>query len=477
MEPSSVSPSSPLSTAFEQSTNHSANKADRYTDGKAIAMDPEDDLLSPITVEDDSAKGTNHNEKQGNSEGVDPLFDYTVLNNKNHDVFSADQERVDDEMPVSRSEVIRRNFLKERVPKLHLKDDDENENIAMKNTSLSGDGKTPGTNVSKECSGNNGGGGGNNELNNDDGSDNSITHVESDFLQTNITSRKSVRLTSALLHYARPDGLNLVALGTSHSLDTFARLNNGIRRSMIDLYNMVDTMRRQVQDMRTATIRRFFTWWTLFASFLTTSLDIYYDIFLPWIVERMDSNTGGGGSGTGTNNVGSHGGSSDDVVVMRKRKNECDNRIELTQTVKTVEETVTLFSNIRNHVTRRAPDETIARIIRALEKLAGFPRFLQVAEDRLPDIIDQECGGDIGGKSTISEREFLKLHRRVLRYLHNHGSSAEKRRFHVLLVERGMTFEEMAAWRTMVPFHIRVATWASKTKFEKKYMNILREIC
>lgn len=467
MDSSPVLASSPLRTYLEQLTNHSGNKDATYTDAQATVMGPADDFLSPITVEDDKAKGTDDNQKQGNGGSDDPLFDYTVLNNKNHDVFSADQERVDDEMPVSRSEVIRRNFLKERVPKLHLKDDHENENTVTKNPSSPGDGKTPETNEngSKEGSNNNGTGG-------DDGSDNSITHVESDFLQTNVTSRKSVRLTSALLHYARPDGLNLVALGTSHSLDTFARLNNGIRRSMIDLYNMVDTMRRQVQDMRTATIRRFFTWWTLFASFLTTSLDIYHDIFLPWIVARMTNHPGGG---NGTNNI-DHGNSGDDVVIMRKRKNECDSRIELTETVKTVDETVALFNTIRNHVNRRAPDETIARIIRALEKLAGFPRFLQVTEDRLPDIIDQECGGD-GGKSTISEKEFLKLHRRVLRYLHGHGSSAEKRRFHVLLVERGMTFEEMAAWRPMVPFHIRMAAWASKTKFEKKYMNILREIC
>lgn len=472
MDSSPVSASSPLSTDLGQSTNHSGNKADTYIDAQATAMVPADDLLSPIMVEDDSAKGTDDNQKQGNGDVDDSLFDYTVLNNKNHDVFSADQERVDDEMPVSRSEVIRRNFLKERVPKLHLKDDDENENTVMKNPS-SGDGKTPETNAKGSKEGSNNGGGGSDELNNDDGSDNSITHVESDFLQTNITSRKSVRLTSALLHYARPDGLNLVALGTSHSLDMFVRLNNGIRRSMIDLYNMVDTMRRQVQDMRTVTVRRFFTWWTLFASFLTTSLDIYHDIFLPWIVGHMVTNNGGGSTGTNNND---HGHNGDDVVIIRKRKNDCDNRIELTETVKTVDETVALFNNIRNHVTRRAPDETIARIIRAVEKLAGFPRFLQATEDRLPDIIDQECGGD-GGKSTIPEREFLKLHRRVLRYLYSHGSSAEKRRFHVLLVERGMTFEEMAAWRPMVPFHIRMAAWACKTKFEKKYMNILREIC
>lgn len=90
--------------------------------------------------------------------------------------------------------------------------------------------------------------------------------VKSDFLAKTMPARKSARLTSAILNYSRPDGLNLVPLGTSWAVDIFARLNNGARRSFIDLYNMIDAMQHRVSDLRTSELKLFLHWWHLFAS-------------------------------------------------------------------------------------------------------------------------------------------------------------------------------------------------------------------
>lgn len=257
-----------------------------------------------------------------------------------------------------------------------------------------------------------------------------LSEMPSDFLQTD-TSRRSLRLTSALLNYARPPGLNLVPLGASACVDVFARLGNGVRRAFIDMYNMIEEMRRRVEEVRTKRVQLFFDWWMTFSSFLSTSLDTYAVLLLPWAAVYGD------------------GADMPDIKAV----------------VESVSDTIEVFENIEQHVARRAPDETVARIIRAVETMgAPVARFLHAVENAVPDVLDA---------AGVTDKEIRKIERKVLKYMHRHGPK-ESRKFHIFMVERGMSMEECAAWKaSIVPFLLKLVLWTSAKRFETQYTAIV----
>lgn len=260
----------------------------------------------------------------------------------------------------------------------------------------------------------------------------SLREIRSDFLQKEI-HRKSIRLTSGLLTCTRPSGLNLIALGTSPSMDIFVRLGNGIRRILLDLYNIIEGLRTQIIELRTKEVKLFFKWWEILDSYISTSLDVYSILLLPWASQYNLSNL-------------------PDIKSVRK----------------IFRETVKCFDGIESHISRRAPDETIARIIKGLTQMGeSISNFLQSVENYVPD------GLDDGG---VKEKEIMKMEKKVVRFLHRRGV-AMYRRLHLLILERGMSLEEAAAWKSMtVPLDLRITIWTMTTRLESKYLVVVQAL-
>lgn len=264
-----------------------------------------------------------------------------------------------------------------------------------------------------------------------DGED--VLKVESDFISKE-PPHKSLRLTCAVLNYVRPDGLNLVPLGSSVSVDLFARLNNGMRRGLIDLYNIIEAMRRGVQDLRTSKLKLFFRWWDIFASFLSVSFDAYQQVLLPW--------------------------------VSRKEPLPETVAVSATDAVgKSIDSVLNTFKTIHSHMMRRAPDETIARIIKALNGIHPLVKYFFEIENNLPDLVERQ----------YSRKETENIEKGLITFVHKQGSPLH-RRMHVLVLARGMTIEEHAAWKHTLPFFVRVSMRAHSSKFKTNFVSVFQKL-
>lgn len=258
--------------------------------------------------------------------------------------------------------------------------------------------------------------------------------MNSDFLSASPPERRSARLSSALLNYKRPDGLNMIPLGTSWSLDVFARPNNGIRRELIDLYNMVDSMQRRILEVRSRDLEHFFCWWEHFTSFLTTAMKGMVEILIPWACgdQAVPSSVG---------------------PDAAKRANDSVNQM------------IVKFNTIEDQLSRRPPDESMAKIIKGLAHVHEIFEFIEAIESDLPEIAE----------SRQTQKDAAKIEKRMATFLYKEGDK-ELRKFHLLQLSRGMTDEVASAWGKRIPPLVRIGSGTSKGKFKSQHLGVVGKL-
>lgn len=259
-------------------------------------------------------------------------------------------------------------------------------------------------------------------------------HMASDFLTGNTAPRKSARLSSALLNYRRPDGLNLVPLGSSWALDVFARLHNGIRRELIDLYNMIDSMQKRIQDLRTADLNMFFSWWDMFSSYMEVACDAHEKVLIPWVTKR---------------------GRLPDALDETAR-------LQLTGKVR---EMLAKFDTVYSQLNRRPPDETMAKIIKALVDMHPIVECLENFENYIPTAIEEN----------YKHKDARTIEKKLASFLNKTGDS-DFRRMHLCVVSRGMTEDVLSAWQRLLPPLIRLSYRSHTNKFTETHLSIVRKL-
>lgn len=258
--------------------------------------------------------------------------------------------------------------------------------------------------------------------------------VSSDFLTASVAPRKSARLSSALINYRRPDGLNLVPLGSSWALDVFARLHNGIRRELIDMYNMIDSMQRRIQELRTSDLKLFFDWWDLFSSYVEVSFDAYDKLLIPWIVKK-------------------------DSLPDSLNENV---RANMTQTVRSL---LKNFDNYYSQMPRRPPDETMAKIIKGLVHMHPIVEYLEKFENEIPVTIE----------SSYRPKDVRMMERKIAIFLHKTGDLGFKH-MHLAVVARGMTDEVLSTWHKILPIWVRISYRSNSKLYSNTHLSVVRKL-
>lgn len=256
----------------------------------------------------------------------------------------------------------------------------------------------------------------------------------SDFLTARAPERKSARLSSALLDYKRPDGLNLVPLGTTWSVDIFVRPHNGIRRELIDLYNMLDSMQRRVQELRSGDLKRFFQWWDVFASYLETVFDLSDKMLVTWAIN----------------------GGERPEALSSSVASACREHIS---------SMLGLFDVILEQMSRRPPDESLAKIIKALTHIHPIFEYIEAVENTMPEVAEQN----------MTAKQAVGMEKKIANYLHKNGDPDYKQ-FHLSMLGRGMTDEIASAWRRRVPPLLRLMTAFTKGKFEAYHIGVVDKL-
>lgn len=246
--------------------------------------------------------------------------------------------------------------------------------------------------------------------------------------------RKSARLSSALLDYKRPEGLNMVALGSSSSVDVFVRPHNGLRRELIDMYNMIDSMQRRVNDLRTADLFLFFDWWNLFASYLQITIQVTNDMLVPWALGEASTPTALA------------------VEVRDAGKQGAKSLIDI-------------FEVVFQQLHRRPPDESLAKMIKGLVHIHPIFKFVQAVENTLPEIVE--------GK--YSDMDVSTMERAIALHYHKNGDIT-LRRFHLVVMARGMTDEIFSAWKRCLPPLVRFTSKALKPRFAAQHLGVVEKL-
>lgn len=263
-----------------------------------------------------------------------------------------------------------------------------------------------------------------------------LAGVKSDFLTAAKNERKSARLSSALIHYKRPKGLNLVPFGVKWSCDLFARLNNGVRRQVIDLYNMIDAMQKHIDKLRSRDLNQFFTWWELFQSYIQTCLQAHEYLIVEWLEPHIDHQI-------------------PDSVNNLKRADVKREMIDLFD----------MFNTIEKQILRRPPDEIMAKIIKGLGPMQLLIDYLESLENDLPLIVE----------AAFREKDARRIERRMAIYMHKKGNK-DLKHMHLCIVERGMTDQELAPWRKLLPIWLRIAYRPNSNLFTNRYLHVVRKL-
>lgn len=258
--------------------------------------------------------------------------------------------------------------------------------------------------------------------------------VNSDFLTQKAPPRKSARLTSALLNYSRPTGLNLISLGSSWSLNLVARLHNGSRRAFSDLYNMVDSMQRRVQHLRSSDLKLFFQWWALFASYLQTCFDAQQQLLVPWLERKTHL----------------------PQPMLPERRDVV---------LATVSALVEAFDTVRSQLSRRPPDEAMAKIIKGLTDVAAIIEYFASVENSLPPVVD----------AVYTEKDVKAVEKKLAAFLHSHGDP-QCRRLHLQLMCRAMSDDAIMAWQKMISPIVRLTYRAMSKKFIASHTDIVEKL-
>lgn len=258
--------------------------------------------------------------------------------------------------------------------------------------------------------------------------------IASDFLTAQAAPRKSARLTSALLNYRRPEGLNLIPLGSSWALDVFARVHNGIRRELIDMYNMIDAMQKHIQDLRSGDLKLFFSWWDLFSSYIEVSFDVHQKVLVPWILKR---------------------GSMPDSLGEEVRSNM----------KRTVSSMLSNFDTVYSQLPRRPPDETMAKIIKSLVDMHPIVEYLESFENNIPEVVE----------GLYKPADVKKIEKKVASFLHKKGDD-DFRRMHLSIVARAMTAEVLSAWHKLLPPLTRLSYKSFAKSFEATHVKTVQKL-
>lgn len=258
--------------------------------------------------------------------------------------------------------------------------------------------------------------------------------LASDFLTASVSPRKSARLSSALINYKRPDALNLVPVGSNPLLDIFTRLHNGLRRELIDLYNMVDAMQRRIQHLRSSDLKMFFAWWDLFSSYVETCFEAHDRVLIPWVRRK-------GGMPE----------SLSDVAVKAMNT--------------TVDMMLREFDTTYSQLPRRPPDETMAKIIKGLVHMHPLVEYLETFENDVPLAIEQRC----------KHKDAVVMERKLARFLQRTGD-LNYRQMHLSIVARGMTDEAASAWRRRLPFWIKISYRSTGKLFSSTHLAVVRKL-
>jgi hypothetical protein len=256
----------------------------------------------------------------------------------------------------------------------------------------------------------------------------------SDFLTARAPERKSARLSSALLDYKRPDGLNLVPLGTTWSVDIFVRPHNGVRRELIDLYNMIDSMQRRIQDLRSQDLKLFFLWWDAFTSYLSAVFNATDKLLLPWAL----------GSATPPPCLA-------EPVRSAGREH--------------IKSMLAAFDVILEQLPRRPPDESLAKIIKALTHIHPIFEYIEAVETTMPEVAD----------ASLQPKQGRAMERRVARFLAKQGDD-DYRRFHLQMLARGMNEEVSSAWIRRMPPLLRLTMSAQTNKFRMEHLRCVDKL-
>lgn len=258
--------------------------------------------------------------------------------------------------------------------------------------------------------------------------------INSDFLSAQPAPRKSARLTSALLNYRRPEGLNLIPLGSSWALDVFARLHNGIRRELIDMYNMIDAMQKHIQDLRSGDLNLFFDWWDLFSSYIEVSFDLHAKLLVPWVLKKG---------------------------VMPKSLDEHAR----SNMKKTLGAMLANFDTVYSQLPRRPPDETMAKIIKGLVDMHPIVEYLENCENNIPPVLEE----------LYKPADAKKIEKKIASFLHKKGDE-EFRRMHLSIVARAMTAEGLSAWQKLLPPFTRLSYKSYAKSFDTSHVKIVQKL-
>lgn len=250
----------------------------------------------------------------------------------------------------------------------------------------------------------------------------------------NEPSRKSIILSPSIVNPTRPVELKLTPLTFSPAVDLFVRLNNGIRQAFTDFFEMSEAMCRIVKDVRTSHLKLFFRWWQIFASFLSASIDAYKDLLLPWVQLKAQL--------------------PDSITVYHTEA--------LWRSVKTVLDTL---EKIESQVMRRPPDETVPKIVKALSGIPVLFQYLTDTEKYFPVLLREH----------YTEKEVSVIEKKLFKFLQRRGSPL-CRRMHLLVLARGMTPEEVVAWKPSLSIPVRMSLWAQSHKFQANFVEVIQEL-
>jgi len=75
--------------------------------------------------------------------------------------------------------------------------------------------------------------------------------------------------------------------GETWSMDVFALPHNGIRRELVDLYKIMESLVKRHLDLRHSDIDDFYNWWEVFEGFVLAHFDLEEKVVFPWVTERV----------------------------------------------------------------------------------------------------------------------------------------------------------------------------------------------
>lgn len=200
------------------------------------------------------------------------------------------------------------------------------------------------------------------------------------------------------------------------------------------MYNMVDSMQKRVQEIRTADLNLFFIWWDLFSSYLETTFACHDELLWPWITSKL-------------------------------KLSDCAPDLKKEETKKIMDAFLKKFDVIYDQISRRPPDETMAKMIKALADVHPIVEYFERIEANLPDHIE----------SAYNIKEARKIERKISSYMHHKGDQ-QFRKMHLLVMSRGMTDQLISAWRKTLSLILRLSYRSATKRFQATHLHAVNKL-